>query len=230
MKHKYWVIGVCDFINPIGNIEASTEYDAMLRGITWTVDLSSHTSYSGGLDPTSTVDGRAFYYANSIQELVLHSTPHLAHPDASDTHFIRRKRHIGNDHVQVIWSESERDYKDGAMGGEFSSIQIVIHVEKHGYSTNIVQDQRIGGRFGPLVEGIVVKSMNILNPALRTSIMAANRLATRLSSSPETTTPMQHRLSNIETIVDRHSRHDSTEWDGIISAMFYPEQSQKSVA
>jgi hypothetical protein len=38
---------------------------------------------------------------------------------------------------------------------------------------------------------------------------------------------MQHRLSNIETIVDRHSRHDSREWDGVISAMFYPEQPQK---
>lgn len=214
----------------LGNVEASQEYDAMLKGITWTVDLSVHTSYSGGLDSTSTADGRIFYYANTTQELVLHSTPHLAHPDASDTHLIKRKRHIGNDHVQVIWSESERDYKGGAMGGEFSSIQIVVHVEKHGYSMNVMQDQRIEGRFGPLVEGVIVRSMNILTLALRTSIMAANRLATRLTSSPEATTPMQHRLSNIETIVDRHSRHDSGEWDGIISAMFYPEQPQKLAA
>jgi Ral GTPase-activating protein subunit alpha len=217
------------FIILVGNVETSPEYDAMLRGIAWTVDLNSHT-YSAGLDATSTEDGRAFYYANSTHELILHSTPHLAHPEPADTHFIKRKRHIGNDHVQVIWSEGERDYRDGAIGGEFSSIQMVVHVEKHGYSINILQDQRVEGRFGPLIEGILVKSMNILNPALRTSIMAANRLASRPASSSQTITPMQHRLSNIETIVDRHSLHDSTEWDGIVSAMVYPEQSQKVVA
>lgn len=216
----------------LGNNSPSEEYMLALRAMCWRLDLTrgaaSGNPYTGGLEASSTADAHAWYYADPGYELVIHSAPHLAPSDAADPRHIRRKRHIGNDHVQVIWTDAERDYVRGTIRGDFSTVQIVIHPESDGFSIRTLIDERVAA-FGPLMDGIVVGDLRALSPALRSTILSATRCAGQLVTSTLTASSMDLRQRDIATIVQRHAASSSGGaanavdwWPSVVAAMVDP--------
>lgn len=41
-------------------------------------------------------------------------------------------RHLGNDEIQIVWSEHNRDYRRGIVNTEFADVIIVIYPLKNG--------------------------------------------------------------------------------------------------
>ncbi|KAH6584701.1 hypothetical protein BASA60_000863 [Batrachochytrium salamandrivorans] len=86
------------------------------------------------------------------------------------------KRHIGNDHVHVIWNEHYRDYKWKTIGGDFGNAQIAITPLSNGmYSVDIYRDESVRP-FGLLQSRMVVSKM-ALGPLVRSTADSAYRAA-----------------------------------------------------
>lgn len=58
--------------------------------------------------------------------------PTMMPTDENDPQQLVKKRHIGNDHVKIVWSEHTRDYYAETIHSQFNLYQIVIYPLKSG--------------------------------------------------------------------------------------------------
>ena len=117
----------------LSNAAGSAAYEQFVSGLGWDVQLSSHRGFTGGLD-----DGeRSVYFSDSTCELMWHvATRMSAASDGSsvssetaeaDRSLLRKKRHIGNDYVHVVWSEHWLDYAADTISSHFNHVHIVLY-------------------------------------------------------------------------------------------------------
>ncbi|KAJ2781947.1 hypothetical protein GGI15_003065 [Coemansia interrupta] len=86
------------------------------------------------------------------------------------------KRHIGNDHVHIIWNESHHNYRPETISGDFGNVQIQIRPLEIGkYGISIYCDDQVNA-FGPLINGMVV-SADALPAAVRSTAINGFRRA-----------------------------------------------------
>eukprot|EP01084_Bolivina_argentea_P018306 34077_1 len=106
-KHKIGIV----YIGPdqdeqkliLANENGSISYNRFTKKLGWTVDLISHEGFDGGMNASTT--GRyATYYSTATYEMAFHiaSTMPTNH---NDPHHTEKKKHIGNDHVNIIWTD-----------------------------------------------------------------------------------------------------------------------------
>lgn len=48
-------------------------------------------------------------------------------PNTEDSQQIVKKRHVGNDHVHIIWCEADRDYRTYLIRSQFGLVNIIIY-------------------------------------------------------------------------------------------------------
>jgi hypothetical protein len=67
--------------------------------------------YTGGLDRNSVdQDGEfALRWSDDVTQVMFHVVTFMPN-NPSDQHFTNKKRHIGNDYVHIVWSESNQPY------------------------------------------------------------------------------------------------------------------------
>ncbi|CAG8550729.1 15140_t:CDS:10, partial [Acaulospora colombiana] len=148
------------------NTNGSQAYDEFVESLGWEIDLASHPGYLGGLERNSTNGLTSVYYCTSTLEIIFHDVTKMP-TEPTDPKQLRKKRHIGNDHVHVIFNENHRDYRKTTIGGDFGNAQIVVTPLHNGlFSVDIYRDSKISP-FGPLLHAAVV-SENILG-SLRAS-------------------------------------------------------------
>jgi Rap/ran-GAP len=64
--------------------------------------------------------------------------------DPNDPKQIKKKRHIGNDDVHIIWNEHCRDYQMNTISGDFGSAKIVVTPLNNGMVlVNVYQHARV---------------------------------------------------------------------------------------
>jgi len=70
------------------------------------IKLSTHQGFMGGL--SSDRDGEATIYSckNINCEVIFHVATMMPMGNKDDVHFVSKKRHIGNDFVNIVWNES----------------------------------------------------------------------------------------------------------------------------
>jgi hypothetical protein len=165
--------------------------------------LSDHPGYAGGLDTTIARDGKAIYYCNSMVEMIFHDTTRMA-MDLTDPKLLKKKRHIGNDHVHIVWNEHHRDYRYDTIGGDFGNAQIIINPLPNGlYSIDIYRDETVSP-FGPLQTRSVV-SKDCLGTLVRCTAMNAYRAAHAAGNLQQVEHhPFTIRKQNLEIISTRH--------------------------
>jgi hypothetical protein len=65
------------------------------------------------------------YYANSTYEVLFHVSTQMN--QQNDPNKISKWRHLGNDSVQIIWSEHVKDYDRTILATEFADVIICIY-------------------------------------------------------------------------------------------------------
>ena len=167
----------------LANEAGSAAYEQFVAGLGWPVELASHGGFTGGLDAAE----RSVYFSNSTCELMWHvatrlgSAPLHASADASfdERALLRKKRHVGNDYVHVVWSEHWLDYAADTVSSHFNHVHIVL------YPVHSQQQQPLACRvqlfskpsvplFGPLQSHMLVP-LHALPALVRLTAINANR-------------------------------------------------------
>nr|KAJ3423044.1 hypothetical protein HK105_003870 [Polyrhizophydium stewartii] len=95
--------------------------------------------------------GVATYFCTSTLEIMFHDVTKMP-TDPADPKQLKKagslgKRHIGNDHVHIIWNEHFREYKWDTIGGDFGNAQIAITPLADGmFAVDTYRDDQVSRR------------------------------------------------------------------------------------
>ncbi|KAH3676271.1 hypothetical protein WICMUC_002148 [Wickerhamomyces mucosus] len=111
----------------LGNTGGSIEYERFLSKFGRLIKLKNCKSfYVGGLDVENDADGEfAYGWNDKILQLVFHTTT-LMPNNESDPNYSLKKRHIGNNHVNIFFDESGQQFDFNIIKSQFNFLNIVI--------------------------------------------------------------------------------------------------------
>lgn len=168
----YIAEGQDDKMSILSNEGGSPDYEYFLSKLAWTVDLETHEGFMGGLQHNYQLK-TAPYYANSTCEVLFHVSTQMN--QQNDPNKISKWRHLGNDSVQIIWSEHVKDYDRTILATEFADVIICIYpLRNELYRIKITKKQSVG-YFGPLFDGAIVNK-RALPTLIRTTAINASRV------------------------------------------------------
>ncbi|PKC73960.1 hypothetical protein RhiirA1_437238 [Rhizophagus irregularis] len=206
------------------NTSGSEKYNEFVQSLGWEIDLTTHPGYLGGLERNCSNGLTAVYYCTSTIEVIFHDATKMP-TDPNDPKQLRKKRHIGNDHVHIVWNENRRDYRKSTIGGDFGNVQIVISpLPNELYSVDIYRDSKIPP-FGPLLHGMVI-SRNVLGPLVRMTAIQAFRNSLHNINSINSTI-YQHsymeRAADIQMIMSKYKNNNCSTFEAFMSKIFFSE-------
>jgi hypothetical protein len=113
-------------MNDIG----SAPYTSFLNDLGTLVRLKGAKFNTGGLDSRNDNDGEfTFCWRDRCMELIFH-IPTMMPTDPNDEEtYPNKKRHIGNDYVNIIWNDSGLPYNFDTFPSAFNYVHIVITPE-----------------------------------------------------------------------------------------------------
>ncbi|KAI8823428.1 uncharacterized protein EV422DRAFT_354445 [Fimicolochytrium jonesii] len=168
------------------NESGSVEYEAFVSSLGWDVDLGSHPGFVGGLERSLANGKTATYFCTSTYEILFHDVTKMP-VDQHDAKQLKKKRHIGNDQVHIVWNEHHRDYRRNTIGGDFGNAQIIVTPRTDGlYSIEVLRDEKVPS-FGPL-HNVTVVSKSILGPLVRQTALNAYRATLAMGDMAAATT------------------------------------------
>lgn len=148
----------------LGNTCGSASYCKFLQKLGTVLKLSNFEGYSGGLDTTNCDDGE---YCISWEDDCVLSIFHVATMMKAVEHtsmgqsILSKKRHIGNDHVHIIFNESGFPYRPDTIVSQFNYVHIIIEpLRTRNFRVTVLTKQEIPS-FGPL-QGYVKSSCTVI--------------------------------------------------------------------
>ncbi|KAI0146321.1 hypothetical protein GGR57DRAFT_478828 [Xylariaceae sp. FL1272] len=132
--HKVGVIYIgenqTDELEILANVSGSSEYVEFVNGLGTLTKLKGATFNTQGLDRYTDQDGEyAFCWRDRVSELVFHVTTQMPTNLETDPQCISKKRHIGNDFVNIIFNDSGFPFKFDTFPSDFNYVNIVITPE-----------------------------------------------------------------------------------------------------
>lgn len=130
-SHKVGIVYVGpnqkDETEVLANKCGSRDYQTFLEGIGQFIKLKgSRDIYVGGLDTENNVDGEyAIFWSDEISHLIFHTTT-LMPNSPNDKFFDLKKRHIGNNYVNIFFDESGLPFNFNLIKSQFNFLNIVI--------------------------------------------------------------------------------------------------------
>lgn len=83
--------------------------------------------YTGGLDQENDIDGKWTYvWDDDISQIVFHVATLMPTSRETDPNSTRKKAHIGNDFVKVVYNDSGGDFAFDTLPGDFNFVNIVV--------------------------------------------------------------------------------------------------------
>ncbi|KAG6975688.1 hypothetical protein JG688_00002116 [Phytophthora aleatoria] len=165
----------------LGNTGGSPRYLPFLRGLGTFTKLEGLPGYSGGLDTTGNSDGQfGLIYKDACTQIMFHVATMMV-PDSNRSvdstvdnfSSMKKKRHIGNDFVHVVFKECDEDYDLQTLSGQFNDVHIVIQpLNDREYRTEVHVKAGIPP-FGPLY-GKQIVSSSIISETVRLTCLNAN--------------------------------------------------------
>eukprot|EP01028_Stygiella_incarcerata_P005320 TRINITY_DN22551_c0_g1_i1.p1 TRINITY_DN22551_c0_g1~~TRINITY_DN22551_c0_g1_i1.p1 ORF type:complete len:1510 (-),score=387.32 TRINITY_DN22551_c0_g1_i1:105-4634(-) len=196
------------------NGDASLEYKEFVSGLGWDVSLETHKGFLGGLDPDLTTGKTAPYFCTSLMEVIFHDITRMPTKEGDDQQ-IQKKRHVGNDVVNIVWSEHCHDFHRNTITSQFNDVLIVVYpVDSRLFRIQIMKKDDIP-LFGPLMDGVLVHKQALAN-AVRITAVNANRM--RLYRRDGFKRAYLNRQDRIDEIVSRYALDLSTE--GVMNQFF----------
>lgn len=202
----------------LGNSVGSDAYNNFLNGLGQLIRLKdTRTIYVGGLDSENGTDGDyAYFWSDHISQLIFHTTTMM--PNAvNDKYFSSKKRHIGNNYVNVFFDESGVKFNFNVIKSQFNFINIVIlpHTLSNAYAVKnrecefyVVKIYRRSGVPGIFsTTHLKLISREQLPHFVRNTVLIANRFAHvwHYSVRGDYTTNWELRVRHIDTICKKAS-------------------------
>ncbi|RLN95737.1 hypothetical protein BBJ28_00004231 [Nothophytophthora sp. Chile5] len=166
----------------LGNMGGSLRYLRFLRGLGTFTKLEGLSGYTGGLDATTNSDGKfGLIYKDECAQIMFHvatmMVPDSEIPDSSVSSgmfaSMKKKRHIGNDFVHVVFKECDEEYDVQTLSGQFNDVHIVIQpLNDLEYRTQVHVKPGIAP-FGPLYGTQIVASA-VISESVRLTCLNAN--------------------------------------------------------
>ncbi|RDL35143.1 Tuberin [Venustampulla echinocandica] len=117
-------------VDILANMTGSTDYTYFLSRLGTLTKLQGAKFNTQGLDRVSNTDGEyAFCWRDRVTEIVFHVTTQMPTNLANDPQCIGKKRHIGNDYVNIIFNNSGLPFRFDTFPSEFNYVNIVITPE-----------------------------------------------------------------------------------------------------
>ena len=215
-KHKIGVV----YVGPdqdeqrliLANESGSISYRRFIDKLGWTVDLLRHEGFNGAMNASTT--GRyAKYYCTATHEMAFHIATKMP-TNHSDPQQTEKKKHIGNDQVNIIWTDSGREYIIDTIYSHFNQAQIVIYPLNNGLYRIKIHRKADVGEFGPLRNNMIIRE-HLLSILVRITSLYANRTI-RYAASVYTR-PFVERKKYLDEAIEKNS-HKSHE--SILGAFF----------
>ncbi|GAW12584.1 hypothetical protein ANO14919_019540 [Xylariales sp. No.14919] len=132
--HKVGVVYIgenqVDEAEILANVSGSSEYVEFLNGLGTLTKLKGATFNLQGLDRQYDTDGEyTFCWRDRVTELVFHVTTQMPTDLENDPRCNLKKRHIGNDFVNIIFNDSGFPFKFDTFPSDFNYVNIVITPE-----------------------------------------------------------------------------------------------------
>jgi hypothetical protein len=132
--HKVGVIYIgenqTDEIEILANVSGSGDYVRFLEGLGTLTRLRGATFNTQGLDRSTDMDGQfTFCWRDRVTEIVFHVTTQMPTDLDHDPSCVNKKRHIGNDFVNIIFNDSGLPFRFDTFPSDFNSVNIVISPE-----------------------------------------------------------------------------------------------------
>ncbi|KAF7726352.1 Ral GTPase-activating protein subunit alpha-1 [Apophysomyces ossiformis] len=203
------------------NSHGSVMYNTFVNSLGWEIDIATHTGYLGGLERNLTNGTRANYYCSSTLEMIFHDVTKMP-TDKEDPKQLKKKRHVGNDHVHIVWNEHDRDYRIGTIGGDFGNAQIVVTpLANDLFAIQIHRDPKIP-YFGPLFNRMIVSGA-ILGPLVRATAVGAFRASVHTNLYSLYKCVYAQRANDVRTIANRH-KAAAWSYEQFMGKIFMPEE------
>lgn len=114
----------------LSNVSGSSDYNEFLEGLGFLTRLKGAEFNTQGLDREYDTDGEFTYcWRDRVTEVVFHVTTQMPTNLENDPQCISKKRHIGNDFVNIIFNNSGSAFKFDTFPSEFNYVNIVIAPE-----------------------------------------------------------------------------------------------------
>ncbi len=128
----------------LANDRGSNAYEGFLSKIGVKVPLKGAKFNSQGLDRQYGKDGDYTYaWRDRIMEIVFHVSTMMPNDLENDPLNDKKKAHIGNDHVRIIFNESGLPFDFDTFVSEFNSVNIVITPEADISHSNRITDRTL---------------------------------------------------------------------------------------
>jgi len=191
------------------NEDASEQFKKFIKSVTWEVPLKKHNGFMGGLDKNGSTGEYGPYHADYRTEVMFH-VPTMMPTSQKEPQQIHKKRHVGNDHVNVIWTEHSRDYFKGTIISQFNFIHIVVYPLQCGlYRVDVHVKEKNTPIFGPICHGMILNE-RILGDMIRLTSVNGNRIVRGMSTGY--TKPYIARKKLINELVERYKSDLETDW------------------
>lgn len=114
----------------LANVDGSADYTSFLAGLGNKVTLKGAKFNTQGLDRESNMDGEFTYaWRDRVTEIVFHVTTMMPTDMDHDPQCVNKKRHVGNDFVNVIFNKSNLPFDFDTFPSQFNYVNIVITPE-----------------------------------------------------------------------------------------------------
>jgi hypothetical protein len=191
------------------NEDASDQFKKFMTSLSWPVPLKKHNGFMGGLDKNGSTGESGPYYADYKTEVMFH-VPTMMPTSVKEPQQIHKKRHVGNDHVNVIWTEHSRDYFKGTIISQFNFIHIIVYPQTSGlYRVDVLVKEKNTPVFGPICHGMLLNE-RVLGTLVRLTAINGNRIVRGMSTGYMK--PYIARKKLINELTERYKSDLETDW------------------
>ena len=199
--------------------QTSKYFREFITGLGWSVDIPTHVGYDGGLDRKNQSNGKSsIFYADFMNEIMFHVAP-LIPTDPKDEQQVYKKRHIGNDHIHVVWCASNHEYDTSTITSQFNQAHIVIYPLETGLFRVEIFWQKDLPWFGPLRWPVVVTKRALPSLIRATSMAAMNSF---YSTRKEYMDPQITIVNGMDDVMSKKCP-TSCQYDPVTKMMMIPE-------
>lgn len=129
--HKVGVIYIgenqTNEVEILANIQGSSDYTRFLSGLGTLTKLRGANFNTQGLDRQADTDGEyTFCWRDRVSEIIFHVTTQMPTDLYNDPQCSNKKKHIGNDFVNIIFNNSGLPFNFDTFPSEFNFVNIVI--------------------------------------------------------------------------------------------------------